>query len=56
MKNNSLTIIKALAVLLVIISFLSSCKSSHGCGGICTNHGKKQGKYTSIAKNSKIRF
>jgi hypothetical protein len=55
MKNNSLQILKALAALLVLMSFLSSCASSHKCGGICSNNNKKQGKYTSMKKSNSYR-
>jgi hypothetical protein len=54
MKNNSLTLLKAAAVVLLMYGFLSSCASTHsGCAGVCSNKGKSAGKYYGIAKNSK---
>ena len=55
MKNNSLFLLKVIAIGFVLIAMLlTSCASTHsGCAGICSNKGKSAGKYYGIAKNSK---
>jgi hypothetical protein len=53
MRNNSLVLLKAAVAVLLMYGFLSSCATTHsGCTGICSNKGKRIGKYVSMQKNS----